>query len=153
MASGIDYANLPQDKKLATQALDIEKNDKELERKLGSLGKLFGYGNNVVLYIIALITIFLVLIAAIYSFIPLNENKMTPIDLWKILSPFITAGFGFIAGKNGKIDSNIHKHISWVRMKYFKMHKIQLNFNKRPNRGFALFFFRSMRLRIISPTL
>ena len=82
MASGIDYANLPQDKKLATQALDIEKNDKELERKLGSLGKLFGYGNNVVLYIIALITIFLVLIAAIYSFIPLNET------LYKSRAPY-----------------------------------------------------------------
>jgi hypothetical protein len=106
MASGIDYANLPQDKKLATQALDIEKNDKELERKLGLLGKLFGHGNNVVLYIVALITIFLVLIGAIYSFFPLNETKMPPVELWKILSPFITTGIGFLAGKSGKIDAS-----------------------------------------------
>ena len=106
MASGIDYANLPQDKKLATQALDIEKNDKELERKLGSLGKLFGHGNNVVLYIVALITIFLVLIGAIYSFFPSNDTAMTPVEFWKILSPFITTGLGFIAGKSGKINSN-----------------------------------------------
>jgi len=104
MASGIDYDKLPQNSELATQALDIEKNDKELERKLGYLGKLFGHGNNVVLYIVALITIFLVLIGGVYSFFPVNEVSMQPVDLWKILTPFITTGVGFLAGKSGKIE-------------------------------------------------
>jgi hypothetical protein len=104
MASGIDYDKLPANSKLATQALDIEKNDKVLERKLGYLGKLFGHGNNVVLYIIALLTIFLVIIGGIYSFFPTNEGNMKPVDLWKILAPFITTGIGFLAGKSGKIE-------------------------------------------------
>jgi Mg2+ and Co2+ transporter CorA len=106
MASGIDYGKLPQNSKLATQALDIEKNDKELERKLGYIGKIFGHGNNVVLYIVALITIFLVFIGAIYSFYPINEGNMPPVELWKILTPFITTGMGFIAGKSGKLKAN-----------------------------------------------
>jgi hypothetical protein len=105
MASGIDYKNLPQNSKLATQALDIEKKDKELARKLGYIGKIFGHGNNVVLYVVALITIFLVLIGAIYSFCPINETNMKPVELWKTFTPFITTGLGFIAGKSGKIES------------------------------------------------
>lgn len=103
MPSGIDYSKLPSNSKLATQALDIEKNDKELERKLGTIGKFFGYGENVVLYIVAVITIFLVLVGAIYSFFPINYVNMKPIELWKIFTPFITTGIGFIAGKSGKI--------------------------------------------------
>lgn len=103
MASGIDYGKLPQNPKLATQALDIEKSDKELERQLGYIGKIFGHGNNVVLYIVALITIFLVLIGGAYSFFPVNESNMKPDELWKILTPFITTGIGYIAGKSGKI--------------------------------------------------
>ena len=103
MASGIDYSKLPSNSKLATQALDIEKNDKELERKLGTIGKFFGYGENVVLYIVAVITIFLVIVGALYSFFPINYNNMKPVELWKIFTPFITTGIGFIAGKSGKI--------------------------------------------------
>ena len=108
MASGIDYANLPKDKKLASQALEIEKSDKDLDRKLGFLGKFFGHGNNVVLYIVALITIILVLIGSIYTLIvlvkPINDTKMSPIEFWTVLSPFITTGIGFLAGKSGIID-------------------------------------------------
>ena len=103
MPSGIDYGNLPQNPKLASQALDIEKNDKELERQLGYFGKIFGHGSNVVLYIVATITIFMVIIGGAYSFFPVNETSMKPSELWKTLTPFITTGIGFIAGKSGKI--------------------------------------------------
>ena len=105
MSSGIDYDKLPQNPKLATQALDIEKSDKELQRQLGYIGKFFGHGNNVVLYVVGIITMFLVLIGGLYTFYPVNESNMKPNELWKILSPFITTGIGYIAGKTGKIKA------------------------------------------------
>lgn len=103
MASGINYNNLPRDTGLASQALEIERKDKELDRKLGYIGKLFGHGNNVTLYVSTILTLFLVLIGSIYSFFPINEGNMKPTELWKILTPFISTGFGFVVGKSGKL--------------------------------------------------
>lgn len=103
MTSWINYDQLPSNPKLASQALDFEKQDKELERKLWKIGKIFWHWNNVSLYIVALIIIFLILIGLTCLFVPIKW--MTSKELRETLAPFITAWLGFVAGKTGELKT------------------------------------------------
>lgn len=86
--------SLPKDAHLAQAVIGHE--DKKLE--CGLIGKLFGLGNQAKINIAATIIIFLLLIGISYSLWPPKDAALTPIELWKILSPLITMPFGFIFG-------------------------------------------------------
>jgi uncharacterized membrane protein HdeD (DUF308 family) len=93
---------LPTDLKLAKQYIDTSAKHREIELNAGLLGKLFGSNENVRLYIIGFITIFILLISIVYTFIPESwrSTNFTIGSMWGIISPILTTIIGYLIGSN-----------------------------------------------------
>lgn len=100
---------LPTDTGLAKKVIDTESKHKQLLIKAGFLGKIFGYNENVGLYIVGLVCVLLLLSAVTYTFIPedYKSQSFSTEKFWNIVLPVITTLIGYFFGFNNKPKNNI----------------------------------------------
>lgn len=98
--------NLPDDTDLAKQVLLNSHENSKLTRELGVLGKFFGSKDSAKINIAGFFIIILTLSGIIFTFcllrVTVSNQGISILDLWGILSPFITLSLGYIFGKNEK---------------------------------------------------
>lgn len=93
-----------EDPRARKQLIDYNLKEKELNLKAGMLGRFFGSNSNTPIYIVGVVSIFLLVIGALYTFIPeSNRSPSLPLDrYWSISLPIVTTIIGYLFGLHSK---------------------------------------------------
>jgi len=96
------------DWRVAKKIIDNEAKQNELKIRSGLIGRLFGSNDRTQLYIVGAISIILLIVVSIYTFLPVSckSPDLPSGQLWGYILPVITTLVGYVFGYSQREKSN-----------------------------------------------